>query len=107
MVDLGLGDPAAQGRLMDGQVLRDVRDRPAGGADLAGRSPTQFIGVFDLLRRLSQETNVNLRDVCTRLLTDIAGRPRPRDPLCGPALDDPILAIFSLCPVRHPIVVTV
>lgn len=30
---------------------------------------------FDLLRRLSQETNVKLRDVCTRLLTGIAGRP--------------------------------
>ncbi|MFE7858452.1 ANTAR domain-containing protein [Streptomyces sp. NPDC057403] len=37
---------------------------------------------FDLLRRLSQETNVKLRDVCARLLTDLAGRsPRPRPPL--------------------------
>lgn len=30
---------------------------------------------FDLLRRLSQETNLKLRDVCTRLLTDLAGQP--------------------------------
>ena len=37
---------------------------------------------FDLLRRLSQETNVKLRDVCARLLTDLAGRPpTPRPPL--------------------------
>ncbi|MFF4906178.1 ANTAR domain-containing protein [Streptomyces sp. NPDC001260] len=37
---------------------------------------------FDLLRRLSQETNLKLRDVCTRLLTDLAGRPpAPRPPL--------------------------
>ncbi|MFE9020688.1 GAF and ANTAR domain-containing protein [Streptomyces sp. NPDC007808] len=30
---------------------------------------------FDLLRRLSQQTNLKLRDVCTRLLTGIAGTP--------------------------------
>ncbi|MFF9088553.1 ANTAR domain-containing protein [Streptomyces sp. NPDC014991] len=37
---------------------------------------------FGLLRRLSQHTNLKLRDVCTRLLTDIAGRPpSPRPPL--------------------------
>ncbi|MFF8597166.1 GAF and ANTAR domain-containing protein [Streptomyces sp. NPDC015220] len=37
---------------------------------------------FDLLRRLSQQTNVKLRDVCTRLLTDLAGEPpAPRTPL--------------------------
>jgi len=37
---------------------------------------------FDLLRRLSQETNLKLRDVCTRLLTNLAGRPpTPRPPL--------------------------
>ncbi|MEU3856566.1 GAF and ANTAR domain-containing protein [Streptomyces sp. NPDC028722] len=37
---------------------------------------------FDLLRRLSQQSNLKLRDVCTRLLTDIAGRPpAPRPPL--------------------------
>ncbi|MFE9023740.1 ANTAR domain-containing protein [Streptomyces sp. NPDC007808] len=37
---------------------------------------------FDLLRRLSQPTNLKLRDVCTRLLTDIAGRPPvPSPPL--------------------------
>ncbi|MFH0521389.1 GAF and ANTAR domain-containing protein [Streptomyces sp. M41] len=37
---------------------------------------------FDLLRRLSQRINIKLRDVCTRLLTDIAGRPpTPRSPL--------------------------
>ncbi|MCK8436591.1 GAF and ANTAR domain-containing protein [Streptomyces sp. D2-8] len=37
---------------------------------------------FDLLRRLSQQTNLKLHDVCTRLLTDIAGRPpTPAPPL--------------------------
>lgn len=37
---------------------------------------------FDLLRRLSQQANLKLRDVCTRLLTGIAGRPpAPRPPL--------------------------
>ncbi|MEV6118419.1 GAF and ANTAR domain-containing protein [Streptomyces sp. NPDC052109] len=37
---------------------------------------------FDLLRRLSQQTNLKLRDVCTRLLTDLAGQPpAPRQPL--------------------------
>ncbi|MBT2424131.1 GAF and ANTAR domain-containing protein [Streptomyces sp. ISL-22] len=37
---------------------------------------------FDLLRRLSQQTNLKLRDVCTRLLTGIAGQPpAPRSPL--------------------------
>ncbi|MFK4145208.1 GAF and ANTAR domain-containing protein [Streptomyces sp. NPDC004065] len=37
---------------------------------------------FDLLRRLSQEANLKLRDVCTRLLTELAGRPpAPRPPL--------------------------
>ncbi|MFF1403867.1 GAF and ANTAR domain-containing protein [Streptomyces sp. NPDC058294] len=30
---------------------------------------------FDLLRRLSRQTDLELRDICTRLLTDIAGRP--------------------------------
>jgi hypothetical protein len=32
-VRLRLADPAAQGFLVDAQVLGDVRDRPAGGAD--------------------------------------------------------------------------
>ncbi|WP_425336020.1 GAF and ANTAR domain-containing protein [Streptomyces bottropensis] len=37
---------------------------------------------FDLLRRLSQETNLKLRDVCTRLVTGLAGGPpAPRPPL--------------------------
>ncbi|MFD7704802.1 GAF and ANTAR domain-containing protein [Streptomyces caelestis] len=37
---------------------------------------------FDVLRRLSQETNIKFRDVCNRLLTDIAGQPPlPRTPL--------------------------
>lgn len=37
---------------------------------------------FGLLRRLSQQTNLKLHDVCTRLLTDIAGRPpTPPPPL--------------------------
>ncbi len=37
---------------------------------------------FDLLRRLSQQTNLKLREVCVRLLTDTAGRPpTPPPPL--------------------------
>ncbi|GGW09142.1 transcription antitermination regulator [Streptomyces capoamus] len=39
---------------------------------------------FDLLRRLSQETNLKLRDVCTRLLTGIAGRPPAERPPLRP-----------------------
>jgi GAF domain-containing protein len=39
---------------------------------------------FDLLRRLSQQTNLKLRDVCTRLLTDLAGRPPTPGPLVMP-----------------------
>jgi len=45
-VRFGLADPAAQGFLVDAEVLRDVRDGAAGGADLADRALTQFIGVF-------------------------------------------------------------
>ncbi|WP_395570461.1 GAF and ANTAR domain-containing protein [Streptomyces sp. BK79] len=37
---------------------------------------------FDLLRRLSQETNLKLRDVCARLLTGVSGQPpAPPPPL--------------------------
>ncbi|MEU6807460.1 GAF and ANTAR domain-containing protein [Streptomyces sp. NPDC046831] len=37
---------------------------------------------FDLLRRLSQQTNAKLRDVCARLLTEVGGQPpKPRPPL--------------------------
>ncbi|MFS4091530.1 ANTAR domain-containing protein [Streptomyces sp. AF1A] len=39
---------------------------------------------FGLLRRLSQETNLKLRDVCTRLLTDLAGRPPAQRPPLRP-----------------------
>jgi hypothetical protein len=39
---------------------------------------------FDVLRRLSQETNIKFRDVCTRLMTDIAGQPPARRPPLRP-----------------------
>ncbi|MFF9765235.1 GAF and ANTAR domain-containing protein [Streptomyces sp. NPDC014636] len=39
---------------------------------------------FDLLRRLSQQTNLKLRDVCTRLLTDLAGQPPASRPPLRP-----------------------
>ncbi|AGK80837.1 Transposase, IS4 [Streptomyces microflavus DSM 40593] len=45
-VGLGLADPAAQGLLMDAEVLRDVGDRAAGGADLTDRALAQFIRVL-------------------------------------------------------------
>jgi len=45
-VRLGLADPAAQGLLVDAQVLRDMRDRPTGGADLADGPLAEFVGVF-------------------------------------------------------------
>lgn len=43
-VGLGLADPAAQGLLMDAQILRNVRDRAAGRADLTDRMLTELIG---------------------------------------------------------------
>ncbi len=42
----GLADPAAQGLLVDAQVLRDVGDGPAGGADLTERALAELVGVF-------------------------------------------------------------
>jgi GAF domain-containing protein len=37
---------------------------------------------FGLLRRLSQESNTKLRDVCTRLITGVGGQPpKPQPPL--------------------------
>ncbi len=41
---------------------------------------------FDLLRRLSQQTNLKLSDVCTRLLTELAGRPPTTRPPLRPRL---------------------
>ncbi len=45
-VDLGLANPAAQGFLVAAEVLRDVGDRAARGADLADRALTEFVGIF-------------------------------------------------------------
>jgi hypothetical protein len=45
-VRLGLADPAAQGLLVDAQVLRDMRDRTAGGADLADSPLAELIRVL-------------------------------------------------------------
>ncbi|GHC82040.1 hypothetical protein GCM10010349_65710 [Streptomyces flavofungini] len=67
VVGLGLADPAAQGLLMDAQVLRDVRDRTAGGADLTDRALPEFVRVLrgagvvlvDLLR---QDRNPDIRN---------------------------------------------
>jgi hypothetical protein len=66
-VGLGLPDPAAQGLLVDAEILGDVRDRTAGGADLADRALAQFVGVLrgaamvlvDLLR---QDRDPGIRD---------------------------------------------
>ncbi|GJF23645.1 hypothetical protein SHO565_42090 [Streptomyces sp. HO565] len=67
-VGLGLVDPASQGLLVNAQVLRDVRDRAAGGADLANRALAQFVWILlrgagmvlmDLLR---QDRDPGFRD---------------------------------------------
>jgi hypothetical protein len=45
-VGLGLADPAAQGLLVDAEILRDMGDRPAGGADPADRALAELVRVF-------------------------------------------------------------
>ncbi|MFI8231249.1 GAF and ANTAR domain-containing protein [Streptomyces sp. NPDC085900] len=95
-VALGAFAAQAGGAIALAQRLADTEDftRELQNALASRRVIDQAIGsvmaqhkcteeeAFDLLRRLSQETNLKLRDVCTRLLTDLAGRPpAPRPPL--------------------------
>ncbi|GGQ45774.1 hypothetical protein GCM10010279_64350 [Streptomyces mutabilis] len=46
VVGLGLADPAAQGFLVDAQILGAVGDGAAGGADLTDRALAELVGVF-------------------------------------------------------------
>ncbi|GGZ09790.1 hypothetical protein GCM10010327_45500 [Streptomyces nitrosporeus] len=64
-VGLGLADPAAQGFLVDVQVLRDVGDGAAGGADLArSRSSSGYLrgAAMVLVDLLRQDGNPGIRD---------------------------------------------
>ncbi|WP_333779143.1 GAF and ANTAR domain-containing protein, partial [Streptomyces sp. IBSBF 3136] len=59
--------------LQSALASRRVIDQAIGSVMQQNRCTEQE--AFDLLRRLSQETNLKLRDVCTRLLTELAGQP--------------------------------
>jgi GAF domain-containing protein len=47
---------------------------------LMGQRRVNAVEAFDLLRRLSQRSNIKLRDVAAALITEVAGEPPPDGP---------------------------